>query len=249
MSILENIIVVFHKPQDAVNIAATVRAMKNMGVGRLRLVAPVPYDPWRIEGVAHGTRDVVSRIEHFDTLPAALADCLKVVAFAGKRRASRWPLATPREMAPIVLAAAADGPVALLFGQEDHGLPNDALDLSQLIVTIPTTEHSSLNLAQAVLVALYELHVAAGDASRQLDGPKRAAGPATHEQWEQAFTSIGEALTGIRFFRTRSAENVMRSVRSLLARANPDQRELMLARAMAIEVMRTLDRARRGLPD
>ncbi|MBI1809038.1 MAG: RNA methyltransferase, partial [Gemmatimonadetes bacterium] len=132
MSALDRLLVVFNKPQDPVNIAAAVRAMKNMGVSRLRLVEPVPYDPWRIEGVAHGTRDVVSRIEHFDTLPAALADCVKVVAFAGKRRASRWPLATPREMAPIVLDAAATGDVALLFGQEDHGLPNDALDLSQL---------------------------------------------------------------------------------------------------------------------
>ncbi|MBI3566589.1 MAG: hypothetical protein HY084_00110 [Gemmatimonadetes bacterium] len=249
MSALDRLLVVFNKPQDPVNIAAAVRAMKNMGVSRLRLVEPVPYDPWRIEGVAHGTRDVVSRIEHFDTLPAALADCVKVVAFAGKRRASRWPLATPREMAPIVLDAAATGDVALLFGQEDHGLPNDALDLSQLIVTIPTTEHASLNLAQAVMLALYELHVAAGDATRQLDGPKRAAGPATHEAWEQTFADIDRALTEIRFFRTRSSENVMRSVRSLLARATPDSRELMLVRAMAIEVLRSLDRARRGLPD
>ena len=249
MPSLDNLRLVLNKPQDPINIAATVRAMKNMGADRLRLVAPVPYDPWRIEGVAHGTRDVVSKIEHFDTLPAALADCVKVVAFAGKRRASKWALATPREMAPIVLEAAADGPVALLFGQEDHGLPNEALDLSHLIVTIPTTEHSSLNLAQAVMVALYELHVAAGDATRRLKGPKHAAAPATHEEWEQAFTDIDAALTNIRFFRTRNADHVMRSVRSLLARAEPDRRELMLARAMAIEVNRTIDRVRRGLPE
>lgn len=249
VSILNKIVVVFHRPQDPVNIAATVRAMKNMGVERLRLVQPEPYDPWRIEGVAHGTRDVVSKIEHFDSLPAALADCVKVVAFAGKRRASRWPLATPREMAPIVLEAAAEGNVALLFGQEDHGLPNEALDLSQLIVTFPTTEHSSLNLAQAVMLALYELHVAAGDATRSLNGPKKATGPATHEEWEQVYADIREALSAIRFFRTRNEDQIMRAVRSLLARTEPDKRELMLVRAMAIEVLRTLDRAHRGLLD
>jgi tRNA/rRNA methyltransferase/tRNA (cytidine32/uridine32-2'-O)-methyltransferase len=242
-SILDNIVIVFHKPQDAVNIAATVRVMKNMGVGRLRLVQPVAYDPWRIEGVAHGTRDVVDDIRHFDSLAEALADCVQVVAFAGKRRAARWNFATPREMVAPVLDAAGQGSVALLFGQEDHGLPNGALDMAQLLVTIPTTKHSSLNLAQAVLVALYELHVAAGDATRALAPPKKAAPPAVHDDWEKSCADISRALEAIRFFRTRNEEHVMRSVRSLLARADPDSRELMLVRAAAIEVLRTLRRS------
>jgi len=249
VSVLRNVVVVFNKPQDPVNIAATVRAMKNMGVSTLRLVEPEPYDPWRIEGVAHGTRDVVSQIAHFDSLPEALADCVLVVAFAGKRRASRWPMATPREMATRVVEAAPGGLVALLFGQEDHGLPNEALDLAQLLVTIPTTEHASLNLAQAVMVALYELHVAAGDATRTLAPPKRAAPPPTHDDWEKTHADIERSLEAIRFFRTRSADNVMRTVRSLLARAAPDGRELMLVRAVAIEVLRTINRIKRGVED
>lgn len=229
------------------NIAATVRVMKNMGISQLRLVKPEPYDPWRIEGVAHGTRDVVQRIQHFDTLEAALADCVLVAAFAGKRRAAKWPVATPREMAEKVVTRVADGPVALLFGQEDHGLPNEALDLAQLLVTIPTTEHASLNLAQAVMVACYELHLAAGDATRVLAPPRKDAPPPTHEEWEMAHASIADALTQIRFFRTRNEEHVMRTIRSLLSRADPNTRELTLVRAAAIEVMRTLDRLRRGL--
>ncbi|MEA3245437.1 MAG: TrmH family RNA methyltransferase, partial [Gemmatimonadota bacterium] len=68
MSLLDNVAVVLHKPQDPINIGATVRAMKNMGVSRLRLVDPCPYDPWRIEGVAHGTRDLVAAIRHFESL-------------------------------------------------------------------------------------------------------------------------------------------------------------------------------------
>jgi TrmH family RNA methyltransferase len=246
-SALQNIVIVLNQPQDAVNIAATVRAMKNMGVAQLRLVQPIAYDPWRIEGVAHGTRDVVERIRHFDSLGAALADCVFVAAFAGKRRAAKWPLASPREMVTPVLDAAAGGSVALLFGQEDHGLPNDALDLAQLLVTIPTTKHASLNLAQAVMVALYELHVAAGDATRSLAPPKRAAAPPVQDDWTKTHEDIARSLAAIRFFKTRNEEHVMRSVRSLLARGNPDSRELMLVRAMAIEVLRTLDRVKRGI--
>lgn len=245
---LDQVVVVLHQPQDPINIGATVRAMKNMGASQLRLVKPCPYDPWRIEGVAHGTRDLVARIRHFDTLADAVADCVKVAAFAGKRRAVKWPVATPREAAGILLDAAADGPVALVFGQEDHGLSGASLDLAHLVVMIPTTEHSSLNLAQAVLVALYELHLAAGDATRAIAPPKKEAPPATHEEWERFHADAARALAALDFFKTRNEELVMRSVRSLAARAEPDARELKMMRAMCFEVLRTIERVARRAP-
>jgi TrmH family RNA methyltransferase len=247
MSALDAVTLVFHRPQDPVNLAGAVRVMKNMGIADLRLVQPVPYDPWRIEGVAHGTRDVVERIRHFETLPEALADCVYVAAFGGKRRAHRWPLTSPRALAPVVLQKAAEGRVALLFGQEDHGLPNEAIDLAHVLVTIPTTEHSSLNLAQAVLVATYELHLAAGDATRTLARHKHHAALPKHDEWERALGDIDRSLAAISFYKTRNPDHIMRSVRSLLNRAGPDSRELTLVRAMAIEVLRTIDRVKRGL--
>jgi len=241
-SILDRVVVVLHKPQDPINIGATVRAMKNMGVGTLRLVQPCPYDPWRIEGVAHGTRDVVSKITHFNSLAEAVADCVKVAGFAGKRRAVKWSVVTPREMAPILLDASADGPVAIVFGQEDHGLAADSLDQAHLLVHIPTTEHASLNLAQAVLVALYELHLTAGDATRVLAPPKKEEGPATHDEWERFYTEAARALAALDFFRTRNETQVMRAVRSLATRAEPDSRELKMMRSMCFEVLRTIGR-------
>jgi tRNA/rRNA methyltransferase/tRNA (cytidine32/uridine32-2'-O)-methyltransferase len=246
--LLDHLTVVLAFPQDPVNIAATVRAMKNMGVSDLRLVQPCPYDPFRIEGVAHDTRDIVERIRHFDTLDAALADCHRVVAFAGKRRSAKWERITPRAAAERYVEDLAGGVrVALLFGQEDHGLANDALDRAQVLCMIPTTEHSSLNLAQAVLVALYEFHVAAGDATRKVDAHKHQAGLATHEEWELMFEDAERALDAVAFFRTRNPELVMRSVRSLAFRAKPDEREVKMLRAVAIEVQRTVDRITRGL--
>ena len=60
---LGRIIVVLWETQDLVNIAGTIRAMKNFGLGRLRLVSPVEWDPWRIEGIAHDTEDIVQAVE------------------------------------------------------------------------------------------------------------------------------------------------------------------------------------------
>jgi tRNA/rRNA methyltransferase/tRNA (cytidine32/uridine32-2'-O)-methyltransferase len=244
-SLLDAIRVVLYEPQDPVNIAATVRAMKNMGASRLRLVNPVEYDPFRIEGVAHDTREIVESIEHYSTLSDAIRDCVRVAGFTARRRSAKRQVVTPKDAAASLLESASDGPVALVFGREDKGLPNSALDEAHLVVTVPTTGHASLNLAQAVLIALYEIHLAAGDATRELAPPKKLAPAPTSEQYDLFFSDASRALEEIAFFKTRNAEHIMRSLRSLLFRAAPDARELSLLRAMAIEVMRTVDRIRR----
>ena len=235
--------VVLVEPQDPVNIAGTVRAMKNMGLGHLRLVRPVEYDPVRLEGIAHGTMDLIERIEHFDDLEAALAGCVRVAGFTARRRAAKRAVVTPKEAAIDVLRFAAQGPVAIMFGREDSGLSNEALDRAHLLVTIPTTDHASLNLAQAVLLGAYELHLAA-DASRTIGPPRKDAPASTTEQYELLFGDIQRALARIEFFKTRFDEHIMRTVRSLAYRAAPDAREISLVRAMAIEVVRYLDRTR-----
>ena len=118
-SVLSNVHVVLFEPQNQINIAAVIRAMKNMGVSSLRLVRPVEYDPYRVEGIAHDTADIIERITHFDDLDAALADCVYVAAYTARRRAAKWIVTDPRHCAIDVIAAAAHGPAALLFGRED----------------------------------------------------------------------------------------------------------------------------------
>ncbi len=246
-SLLDRIVVVLFEPLDPVNIGGTVRAMKNMGVSRLRLVRPVAYDPYRLEGIAHGTRDVIDRIERYDDFDAAVADCVRTFGFTARRRAAKWRIVQPKQCADESLDAVANGdaPVALVFGREDNGLPNEILDRLHAAVTIATTEHASLNLAQAVLIGLYELHLAAGNATRRLGPPRKATPPPSTEDFERYFADVEDALAAIEFFKTRNIETIMRSVRSLAFRAAPDARELSLIRAMAIEVVRFLERSGR----
>ncbi len=240
--ILDQVRVVLYEPQKPVNIAGTVRAMKNMGVRDLHLVRPCAYEENYIEVIAHDTRDVVARIRHHSTLDAALADCVRVAAFTGKRRAAKWAFAGPREAAADLVAAAAEGPVAVLFGREDDGLPREALDRAHVNVTIPTTAHASLNVAQAVLLALYELHLAAGDATVPPGRHRKHAPAPTHAQLETFYEVAERALVALDFLKTRNPEHVMRAVRSLAYRGAPDARELDLVRSMAFEVLRTVER-------
>jgi TrmH family RNA methyltransferase len=243
---LSRVCVVLYEPQDHVNIAATVRAMRNMGVECLRLVRPVPYDPYRVEGIAHGAGELIERIQTFDTFEDAVAECIFAVGFTARRRAAKWRIIDPKRAAAELLERTADGEVAMVFGREDNGLPNSVLDQLHAAVTIPTTEHASLNLAQAVLIGLYELHLAAGDVTRTLAPPRKATPPPTTAELEQFFVDAQLALEAIDFFKTRNAEHIMRSVRSMMLRAGPDSRELSLARSIAFEVRNYLERSGRA---
>ena len=245
-SVLASVRVVLYEPQDPVNIAATIRAMKNMGCRDLYLVKSVPYDPWRLEGIAHDTNDVIERIRNCDTIEEALSGVVRVAGFTARRRAAKRDVVTPRAASAELIEFARAGPVALLFGREDKGLPNEILDRAHVLVTIPTTEHASLNLAQAVMVALYEVHLAAADATRTMAPPRKDAPPASTEEYEQLFADAERGLHAIDFFKTRYHEHIMRTVRTLFYRATPDSRELALLRAIFIEIVRTIDRITKG---
>jgi len=244
-----SILVVLHEPQDLVNIAHVVRAMKNFGVKDLRLVSPREYDPHRVEGIAHQTHDVVSRVALFDALDVALADCVHVVGFTARARSAKRNLQRPRPAATEILAAAAAGPVALLYGREDKGLSNEALDRCHRIVTIPTAAaYASLNLGHAVVVMLYELALARGEEERPFKEPRRPADAATVDEIERLFDDTERALEAIEFFKIRDREHIMRTVREIVHRVPLDQREAKLLRAMAIEVVKYRERlARSGI--
>lgn len=239
--------IVLFETQNIVNVGAAMRAMKNMGISELRLVNAVPLDAWRLQGIAHDTGDILAGTREHATLDEALADCVLVAAFTARHRSARWDISTPREVSGRLLDASEDGPVALLFGREDRGLPNEALDRAQVHVTIPTSNYASLNLAQAIMVALYELHLAAGDATRPRKPPRKDSPPPAVEEIERFHADAEAALRAIEFFKTRYPEHVLRTVRSLVARADPNARELSLMRAMAIEVVKNLERVKRRL--
>jgi TrmH family RNA methyltransferase len=241
------IAVVLLEPQDLVNIAHVVRALKNFGFQDLRLVSPREYDAYRVEGIAHQTQDLLARVRRFDRVEEALADCVHVVGFTSRGRTAKRNQQRPRAAAAEILTHAEAGPVALLFGREDKGLPNEALDRCHRVVTIPTDPgYASLNLAHAVVLMLYELALARGDERRPFKTPRRESPPATVADLERLFADVEAALRVIEFFKTRQSEGVMRTVREVIHRVPLDEREAKLLRAMAIEVVKYGERLARS---
>ena len=160
-----SIIVVLHRPQDPVNIGAVVRAMKNLGFAQLRLVQPSPFARDDVLRVVHRGEDLLDRTEIYADLDAALADAVYVVGTAALAHTDRPLTYDIRGLAANLVRRAADGRIALLFGSEADGLDRHALDRCHLIATLPTDPaYPALNLAQSVLLFLYELRLAALDA-------------------------------------------------------------------------------------
>ena len=240
---LSNVVVVLHEPQNLVNIAATMRAMMNMGLGRLRLVRPAEFDAWRITGIAHRSDPLVERTEIHDTLADALADAAFVLGTTARARTAHRNYGRPRELAAKVVERASSGTVAVLFGREDRGLSNQALDLCNRVAIVPTLpEYRSLNLAQAVLILAYEIFLAAHDAA-ELPRGRRATEPATSAELEETYAVLERGLDRIAFFTRRAPEGVMRTVRTIIARAEPDTQEAGILRAIGYEIKRYADRA------
>jgi TrmH family RNA methyltransferase len=240
-------ILVLVNPQDIVNIASAVRIAKNFGIGRMRLVNPEVFDPYRIEGIAHNTADLVARIEILGSLEDAIADCVFTAVLTGRERAAKRRVMRPREAAQALVQEAGAGPVAIVAGREDSGLTNAELDLCHALVTISTDPaHPSLNLAQAVAIMAYESWNARGGGELPLKPPRHRAAPATAAQLEELFADWTGALWAVDFFKTRRSESVMRSFREIIFRAGLDGREASLLRAMGIEVVRYLARSPQG---
>jgi TrmH family RNA methyltransferase len=238
-------VIVLVGTQDLVNLAGAIRLAKNFGVQQVRLVAPeAAVDPWRIEGIAHKTADIVARMTVHPTLEEAVADCVYTVALTARERAAKRKTMRPRAAAAELTSRSGAEPVAIVAGREDAGLTNAELDRCQALVTIPTTpDHRSLNLAQAVGILCYESWLARnGEAWPPLKLPRRKAQPAPSGRLELLFRDWERSLWAIEFFKSRQSEVVMRSVRELIHRASLDAREAALLRSMALETVHFLNR-------
>jgi TrmH family RNA methyltransferase len=118
------------------------------------------------------------------------------------------------------------------------GLSNEELIQCSRLVHIPTQPgFSSLNLAQAVQVAAYEVWVssAGGKVPQQLTAPLAA-----HEDVERLFEHLERVLVAIGFLDPAKPRRLMERLRRLFARAGLETEEVNILRGVmtAVETFR-----------
>ncbi len=234
MDVLGNFAFVLVRPLQAGNVGSAARALKNMGFGDLRLVAPGAAAGGRVAAaMAVHAEDVLHGARRYNELGAALADCTVAVGTTCRPGLYRSGVVALREAAAQLIAEAAANRIAIIFGPEDTGLVNRELKLCQRLVTIPTApEYPSLNLAQAVMLAAYELMLAAGAARRMPPAEPHAPSAMVDAMMER----MSQALVSIGFLPAENPEHIMFALRAIFGRAGLSARELDILSGLARQI-------------
>lgn len=229
---LQNVRIVLIGTTHPGNIGAAARAMKNMRLEQLWLVQPKLFPNAEATARASGADDLLTRARVCDTLDEALAGCRLVIGASARLRSLRWPQMAPRQCGRRLYEETAQGEVALLFGRESSGLSNEEMDRCHYLVHIPANpEYSSLNLAQAVQVLTYELHMASLDESVRAE-PAEQREVADAAAMEGLFAHLQATMEQLGFANPRQSTTLQRRLRRLFLRARPDQDEINILRGL-----------------
>ncbi|MDR3302530.1 MAG: RNA methyltransferase [Spirochaetaceae bacterium] len=218
---LKDVRIVLCRPSEPGNVGAVCRAMKNMGLSSLRLVAPLNMDDELIRARTVHAEDIWEGALYFETLREALADCSLAIGTSRRRGKRRKDISlAPREAALYLknYPATENFPAALVFGNERTGLENEELALCTLSSHIPANDaFPSLNLSHAVQVYAYELAVAL---SPDADKPQRGKWePVPQRTIDELCTSICDSLSSIGFYTHTARDEQHDFFRDIFSRA------------------------------
>lgn len=226
--------VVLLGPRRGSNVGAACRAIKNMGAGALFVVGG-EYDRDEARRTAVHAGDVFDARVEAATFEDAVAACSLVIGTTSRQQPWQIPVEPIDRVFAQACARGLEGPdIALVFGPEDRGLSNEELARCHRLAFVPTAcEYSSLNLAQAVVVCLYEWL----RSGRRQVGPRPGdPAPAAAGAQADALADLRDVLEEIGFLDGDQGERVMASITSMLTRGGLDEREVSILRGIVRQI-------------
>ncbi len=211
--------------------------MKTMGLSVLCLVAPNRFPDRDAIAMASGAVDVFCNARLVSSVDAALEGTITAYALTARPREMGPVVLSPRAAAREAVEAAASGPVAFVFGNEESGLRNDEILRCRRIVEIPANPaYSSLNVAAAVQVIAYELRLASegvgATSGRARAGIPDKFAPGTFEELEGLYVHFERALGDSGFLDRNNPRKLMERLRRLCGRANLEREEINILRGL-----------------
>lgn len=226
-----NVRIVLVETSHSGNIGAAARAMKNMCLSRLYLVAPREFPSAEASARASGADDVLNAACVCGTLEEAVADCCLVFGASARPRTIVWPQTDAHGCAEMV-AQRPEGDIAIVFGRERSGLTNQELEHCNYLLHIPCNpEFSSLNVAAALQVVTYELMLAYRRSGPTAELPKEDE-PATMEELERFYGHLESTLVELDFLDPSNPRQLMRRLRRLFNRTELERTEVNILRGI-----------------
>jgi TrmH family RNA methyltransferase len=222
---MSNIRVVLIEPKEPRNIGAAARAMANLGLDDLVLVAPRGWDREQAGVTARNAAPILDHLRLCPTLSEALDGYEEVVGLALRAGDN------PSRFVSLPDWAGERDPskkTALLFGPEDDDLRREHLEKCTFVVRIPSSAaYPSFNLAQSVLLTLYELSRTA-----TVEEPPQAADWPAERDFAVFENLLNETMEASGFVRPGSPAPAPETIRNLFRRTRPTRQELGLLTAL-----------------
>ena len=119
--------------------------------------------------------------------------------------------------------------VGILFGNETNGITNEEADKCDKLVMIPTSEkYSSLNVASATMIALYEISKKLSDI--KVDSNKEELLNITEK--EQLFKVIEQVVSNKLMEKSANKQQIHDNVRHIFRRMNLNKKEAGFVRSI-----------------
>lgn len=219
---LSRLSVVLAFPQDSQNIGSVCRAMKTMGITRLKIVRTEPVDELRVSQLAVHAIDVYKNAEKFSSLPDALRSASFSIAFTRRLGKFRKLAAfNPKSLSDFI-SKYPQGEIALVFGRESNGLSDEEVNICNSVCTIETSDKfPSLNLSQAVQIACYSLFTGLSDYETSNNVVPQERVLSTRDRAIEALSTMG-------FFKEESQEKQSYSlfIKDFLSRSAFSENEI-----------------------
>lgn len=244
---------VLTEPSHPGNVGSSARAIKNMGFNDLWLVAPktpnMPEDEQAL-ALASGAIDILQNTQQTPSLDQALSPITLAFALTARARDLGPPPCDIREAATLTrehLQSNAAHQVAIVLGSERAGLTNEQIGHCHRICHIPANPHySSLNVAQALQLAAWELRYALISIDQRLPlTPDLAPDPGKRRARAESVQALlkhwEEALVAIRFLDPANPKKLMPRMQYLLQKSDLNQDEVDMLRGVCTAMIRAAE--------
>lgn len=205
---MAEIVFILQEPQLAENLGAAARAMANFGFTHLRVINPVcdVLDPVAI-AMSVGAESILESAEVFCDFEEAVADINWLYGTCATKRHLIKEYMPVRQASDRIVTQT--GRAGLLFGPERTGLSNEILARCHGIIQIPVNpDFSSMNLAQAMVIMVYELSLFPRDATSVFHTGETQ--PAPQAQLQAFFNFLEKELDAVEYWRVEAKKPLMK---------------------------------------
>ena len=218
------------------NIGATARAMANMGLDRLYLVAPQTFPSGEATVRAAGADHLLERATVCESLDDAVADCGLVIGTTARQRSVGWVEFSPKAVMAKVRERVLTDQIAFVFGQEASGLTNSELERCQYHVRIPVEEgFASINLAASVMIMVYELKKTFEPDANKTELVSDQERLATSSEVQGFYKHLEDMLIETGFLKTPS-QKLLRKVKRIFSRTPLREDEVNILRGILTSI-------------